>query len=772
MTLTLLPNRNARPADSVEGGTHSLGAPEYRSCEETENGRQSPIADATDRQGLREAFDPATGRICVALSGLDGCGKTTLAGQLAEALRSVGIPVERSHRFRWYVNLFVMPWIIARHRRRGRGVYILDRCLYDNLAGLLARVPPFALFGRVLSTWLARIHPSLDVRLRLTASWEHTAERRPGTTRAEYERFEAAYRAVTGAAGFADVSSDRVTLAVAIEHVKRALSARRMARQVILHADDLGLTYSFNEGIRRAARDGLLTSTSIRANGFAYRHAIDDVLPACPRLGVGLHLCLNEAGPVASRSRVPLLLDVHGNLRRGYVWLMHIAATSAGRTQIECELRAQIEKTLADRVPIAHLDSHQHVHMIPAIFRIVCRLACEYGIDCVRMACEPRHAAGTLQQRFAPFSNGNVFKYVLLNSFARRNRRTARAFGVRCPDSFIGVMHTGCMTVGSVRAGLQAVPARRDRVVEVLFHPTVGPDARDSAYPAQYLRAYVSAPQRGVELSALTAPELRHYLREHGWTPSDYPFALNARSARKVPARTPTIDPEVRTICLDTPADNPPWVSTAQADARAFAQIVLSQVQPGQRVLDLGTGSGILAICLAKRGIDAIATDICPQAVRTAQRNAARNGISIQAFTSDLLDSVQGSFDAIAFNLPYGFGRGTAVSSLLKNILRRVPFVCRNSGVIIPNGVLHFHQRLMRKLLAQAPTHLRRGGKLVLHVFDFEAGMVQRMLPESTSIEVLHHPEFRAHRTVAMLIRFYDCVRHRGACPRGTMIDG
>jgi predicted glycoside hydrolase/deacetylase ChbG (UPF0249 family)/SAM-dependent methyltransferase len=519
---------------------------------------------------------------------------------------------------------------------------------------------------------------------------------------------------------------------------------------VILHADDLGLTYSFNEGIRRAHRDGLLTSTSLRANGYAYRHAVDEILPACPRLGVGLHLCLNEASPVAAPASVPLLLGANGSLRRGYGWLMRLAIRRAGREQIERELRAQIERVLADGVPIVHFDSHQHVHMIPAIFRIVCRLACEYGVSCVRMSREPRHRVRGWRGALAPLCNGNALKRALLNHFAQRNVRTARAFDLSFPTAFVGISHTGRMTVEAVRAGLDAC---KTDAVEVLLHPTIGPDARDRRYPAEYLRAYVSAAERRAELGALTSRGLRRVLRERGWVACDYATAFNAQGGAQPRMRVPFIPEEIRQLCTATPADSPPWVSQAQADARAFAEVVISQVAPGRRVLDLGTGSGILAICLARRGIEVVASDVAVGAVATAQRNAARNGVRFDCLQSDLLSGVTGRFDVVAFNVPYNFRPDTLLMNVAKNLIRRIPGTCRSSGVAIPNGVLRFHRALLGRLFAQVFASLRPGGLLLLHVFDFEVGILRRMLPPDAAIEVLHHHAFRAHRTVAMLIR-------------------
>lgn len=737
MTLALLPSRDVRP-DLEPARVPCARAP-----------LQPVIADRL--AALRTAWQHVEGGVCVALSGLDGSGKSTLARELARVLQSVGIPATIQHRFRWHTNLLRTPRMIRRHRRRGCGVCILDRTLEDNVAGVLARSPILAPVALGLARAAAPDQRAIDLRLRLAATWEQTAARRPELTRACFDRFEAAYRTLEQTCGLFQVPSSENVLNEVVDRLIQVLAARRVTRRVILHADDLGLLHAFNEGIRRAHHEGLLTSTSLRANGLAYRQAIEDILPDCPRLGVGLHLCLNEAGPVTPRSAVPLLLDRRGNLRSGFGWLLRTSLTSPGRAQIERELRAQIEKVLADSVPIAHLDSHQHVHMIPAIFRIVCRLACEYGVNAVRISREPLHFAGPGLRRFMPLLNGNALKHLLLNCFAARNRRTAAAFGLRFPDAFVGVLHTGGMTLDTVRAGLQA--ARRG-VVEVLLHPTIGPDPRDRAYPAEYLRDYVAAPQRKTELAALCAPALRDRLRAGRWKPADYASALAARRSPQPPARTPHIPAEIREICTRTPAECPPWVSMAQADARAFAEIVLTQATPNQRVLDLGTGSGILAICLARRGVDVVASDVSAGAVRTAQRNAQQNRVEFACFTSDLLAAVPGRFDFIAFNVPYGFRPDNWLTSVAKHVARRVPFVCRNSGTVIPNGVLRFHRDLFARLLDQAPAHLRLGGALLLHLFDFEVGMVASMLSSDARLEVLHHPEFRAHRTVALAVEF------------------
>lgn len=70
------------------------------------------------------------------------------------------------------------------------------------------------------------------------------------------------------------------------------------------------------------------------------------------------------------------------------------------------------------------------------------------------------------------------------------------------------------------------------------------------------------------------------------------------------------------------------------------------------RALDVGTGSGFLALHMALKG-EVVATDVSPFAVRTAKRNAEVNGLKVDIVQCDLFEGLRGVFDIIAFNPPY-----------------------------------------------------------------------------------------------------------------------
>lgn len=77
------------------------------------------------------------------------------------------------------------------------------------------------------------------------------------------------------------------------------------------------------------------------------------------------------------------------------------------------------------------------------------------------------------------------------------------------------------------------------------------------------------------------------------------------------------------------------------------------QVAPGQSLLEIGCGSGIISIHAAKLGASVTAVDINPDAVECTRQNANRNGVRVKVMEGDLFKRVTGYFDVIAFNPPY-----------------------------------------------------------------------------------------------------------------------
>lgn len=98
----------------------------------------------------------------------------------------------------------------------------------------------------------------------------------------------------------------------------------------------------------------------------------------------------------------------------------------------------------------------------------------------------------------------------------------------------------------------------------------------------------------------------------------------------------------------------------------SYLLVDVTEVSPGQSFLEVGSGTGILAIHAAKKGAKVTACDINPRAVECTRRNAAKNNVRIQVITSDLFGGIQGEFDAIAFNPPYLPGKAASTAWIEK----------------------------------------------------------------------------------------------------------
>jgi predicted glycoside hydrolase/deacetylase ChbG (UPF0249 family) len=243
------------------------------------------------------------------------------------------------------------------------------------------------------------------------------------------------------------------------------------ARRLIATADDVGLHRLMNEGAIRAHREGIINACSVVANGREFDHAVA-LLKKYPGLEPGVHLTFVEEKPLTSG------FTSFPENWRAFVRAWTLRRIDAGK--LESELRAQIEKVSAAGLRPTHLNSHQHLHALPGIAKIVKRLQSEYGIGYLRV---PRDRGG-LRRRTA---------MTLLAVLARN-------LGDR---STIGIADAGHLTLGRLLELLEHVSG----VTELVTHPGLGGEIPyDWGYNWE------------VETAALCEPALREALRAQGIT--------------------------------------------------------------------------------------------------------------------------------------------------------------------------------------------------------------------------------------------------------------
>ena len=233
---------------------------------------------------------------------------------------------------------------------------------------------------------------------------------------------------------------------------------------VIVNADDFGFSAGITEGILRAHREGIVTSTTITANMPYAIHAVERLRDA-PGLGVGVHLNVAQ-GPVLSKKGAPLAgkdgIMRWTPLRLIQAYLLYPQLLAA----IEGECEAQIRWTLDHGIRPTHLDSHRHLHAFSPIFMRVVKLAKRYDIPFIRWPYEALSGSGWPAAGLGVRCLG-----WWMNRFCDLNEQIVES--VRATSGTWGIIHTGKIDADWLARAAQRVPAG---ITEIMTHPGLADD--------------------------------------------------------------------------------------------------------------------------------------------------------------------------------------------------------------------------------------------------------------------------------------------------------
>jgi predicted glycoside hydrolase/deacetylase ChbG (UPF0249 family) len=284
-------------------------------------------------------------------------------------------------------------------------------------------------------------------------------------------------------------------------------------KQLIVAADDFGITESVNEGIARSREEGIVTSLNFLPTGEAF----DDALRLAKSIGLneaGAHLALTETVSITEARRIPSLVDADGRFYKGHSqFLLKFISGAIDLDEVYVEWRAQLQRVSSFGIRITNLSSHEHIHMLPELLDIMIKLAKEYDIPAIRYP----HADRSSGRKGIM----TVCKSLALLYFGGNMFRALRSSGITAPEHFLGFLDSGNITEEVL---LDMIDNLKDGTTELVCHPGfLGPEVLDK---------YRFHKNSEAELFALTSPRVKKLADDKGISLVSYAEFLSKNKTR------------------------------------------------------------------------------------------------------------------------------------------------------------------------------------------------------------------------------------------------
>ena len=232
-------------------------------------------------------------------------------------------------------------------------------------------------------------------------------------------------------------------------------------KKIIVNADDFGRHELINRAVERAFNTGCLKSATLMAGGIAFDDAVA-LAKKIPGLGVGIHFTLANGNPILPPKEIPSLVTEEGIFHGDYVkFLKRYLSGKISLSEVRSELAAQLEKIQRAGLHLTHVDSHQHLHHVPGIVKIVLELAESAGIRSMRVA-NAKLFDGELD------TLGKFVGRLGLSSLAKFAICQARKKNFTMPEHFAGIVAGESVSENFM---LKLIEHLQDGTTEVMLHP-------------------------------------------------------------------------------------------------------------------------------------------------------------------------------------------------------------------------------------------------------------------------------------------------------------
>ena len=242
-------------------------------------------------------------------------------------------------------------------------------------------------------------------------------------------------------------------------------------------ADDYGISEGANSRIENCLENGVLNKISVLPNG--------KVLDLKKRLSdkdaiLSLHINLVEGRPLSNPDDVDLLVSESGYFKYSFIGLFFLSISNKRKEfekQVYTEMQSQIKfwKKATDENTSISIDSHQHTHMIPLIFKTLMRVIEDEGltVQSIRIPAEPISPYVFTPSLYFEYNLIGLIKQWLLKTFALVNRRELKKSKIQSAY-FMGILFSGKLNEARIRKLLPhylKLANKYNKNIEIGFHP-------------------------------------------------------------------------------------------------------------------------------------------------------------------------------------------------------------------------------------------------------------------------------------------------------------
>lgn len=283
---------------------------------------------------------------------------------------------------------------------------------------------------------------------------------------------------------------------------------------IYVHADDYGMTPSTCERIKECWEHGCLNSLSVVPNGclsYAFEFKKEMDVPCA------VHLNLVEGKALQSPEKLDLLVNVDGYMKNSFFNLL-LLSLSPARKRLEKQLYLEIKEQILATMKYLNseeifLDSHQHTHMIPLVFKTMLQVVrdCNIPVKYLRISAEPLLPFLMEPSLYLTYKPINIIKNMVLNFLWLFEKKIFKKSGISTA-LFCGIIFSGKMDADRV---MKVFPhfykkaKKRGCDLEFLFHPGYIKDGEEfmDPYKTAFQQFYLSE-GRKEENAALHDSEL------------------------------------------------------------------------------------------------------------------------------------------------------------------------------------------------------------------------------------------------------------------------